>query len=96
MIPPLLEKTHTNFHLMTGNVEQLKAEAKDRWGEKWTIETTQWADGDSRSRALSSFGRQREGGPIRREQMMIAPDEEVTVERLLVYPEEVVERERIE
>lgn len=75
---------------------QLKAEAQDRWGDKWTIETMHWADGDSRSLAFRSFGRQRDGGPIHCEQIMIAPDREVIVERLIMFPEEVLERERIE
>lgn len=38
-------------------IEQLKAEATERWGNKWTIEARYFADGDAQCHAVRSLGR---------------------------------------
>jgi hypothetical protein len=38
---------------LDAKVERLEAEATERWGDKWVIETLRFADGDSRAHAPS-------------------------------------------
>lgn len=77
-------------------VERLREAARERWGDQWTIEQRIWSDGDSRAYAFRSHGRVTDDGPIRRERMMIAPDDEVIVEEVLVEPATIESRGRID
>lgn len=59
-------------------VERLKAEATDRWGERWTISVNRYADGDFNAYALRSRGRN-ENGHLVEDRIYITENDEILV-----------------
>lgn len=75
-------------------VERLKAEATERWGERWTVEIRQYADGDYQALAFHSRG-QNENGHLLRDRLFIDQNGQTAVERATVEHRE-IESEPIE
>ena len=61
-------------------VERLKEEATERWGERWTIEVSRYADGDFNAHAVQHYGRN-DDGHLMQDRIYIAEDGEVIVSR---------------
>jgi hypothetical protein len=68
---------------LEAEVERLKAEASERWGERWVIETLQFADGDTQSHATRSYGRN-EDGNIVEDRLFVNEAGETAVERVTI------------
>jgi hypothetical protein len=66
---------------LDATVERLEAEATERWGDKWVIETLRFADGDSRAHATRSRGRN-EDGHIVEDWLFVSETGETAVERV--------------
>jgi predicted phage gp36 major capsid-like protein len=69
-------------------VERLKQEATDRWGERWTVEIRQYADGDYQALAFSSRG-QDEDGYLVRDRLFMDKSGDTAVERATVGHREI-------
>ena len=67
------------------NFDKLREEARQRWGERWTLETREWADGSRRARAIHSRGRTEDGDRLKRDELTITEEGEVVVERVELY-----------
>ena len=74
-------------------IERLKAEARDRWGERWTVRVNYCADGDASAHAFRSRGRT--SGGLLKEDRLFLTDEGVAVEQVTQKSRE-VESEIIE
>lgn len=72
------------------DLDRLRAEARERWGDRWTIKTTEWADGTTRHRAIRSRGRVEVDGEslIEQDELKFTTDGELVVERVRVEPGE--------
>ena len=75
-------------------IERLKEEAAERWGEQWVVKTSHFADGDSRAHAVSSRG-QNEDGHLVQDHLTILENGETAVERVTMQRNE-VDNETIE
>lgn len=75
-------------------VEQLKSEASERWGDHWTVETKLFADGDANAFAFRSRGRD-EGGNLVHDRLFILQNGEPVVERVTMEKRE-LEAETLE
>jgi hypothetical protein len=62
-------------------IKQLQTEASERWGERWTIEVSHYADGDYNAYAVQYYGRDRDDHLIQ-DRIYIADDGMVFVHRL--------------
>lgn len=62
-------------------VERLKAEASERWGERWVVKTSHFADGDTRAHAIRSRGRNEDGNLVQ-DHLFILENGETAVERV--------------
>jgi hypothetical protein len=66
---------------LDAKVERLEAEATERWGDQWVIETLRFADGDTRAHATRSRGRN-EDGNIVEDRLFVSETGETAVERV--------------
>jgi hypothetical protein len=64
-------------------VEQLKAEATERWGERWVIETLRFADGDTKAHATRSRGRNDDGNIVE-DRLFVNENGDTAVERVTI------------
>lgn len=66
-------------------IERLKAEATERWGDHWTIEARYFADGDAQCHAVRSYGRNEDGHLIQKRLFLLESGDfvvdKVTLER---------------
>ena len=62
-------------------IARLKAEASDRWGDRWTVRVNYYADGDASAHAFQSRGRTSEGH-LQEDCLFVFNDGEVVVERV--------------
>jgi hypothetical protein len=62
-------------------VERLEAEATERWGDQWVIETLRFADGDTRAHATRSRGRNEDGNFVE-DRLFVSETGETAVERV--------------
>ena len=62
-------------------IERLKSEATKRWGERWVVKVSHFADGDTQAHALTSRGRN-EDGHLVQDYLIILDSGEVVVERV--------------
>ena len=69
-------------------VEWLKAEATERWGERWTIEVSRFADGNFNAYAMRSRGRN-EDGYLVQDRLYLTDDDEVLVSRRTLESREI-------
>jgi len=80
---------------MSEDINHLTALARDRWDEAWTIETLQFADGDSQSIAFHSNGvvdtDEYDEPLIERERLMIGADGCVSHDRVWVRQQSIVD-----
>ena len=63
------------------SIERLKAEATERWDERWTIRVQHFADGDANAFAFCSRGRN-EDGDLVHDRLFILDSGETVVERV--------------
>lgn len=75
---------------MVGVLETLKAAARDRWGEKWTIRQDHYADGTSRAYAFRVRGSTEEGYGIQG-RLFVGADGQVYHDRVTLDYEQVVD-----
>ncbi len=75
--------------------ERLRAAARERWGDVWTLVTREWADGDAQTVAYTSRGRGEDGETIVREQLLLDDDGDIVRERVVLRPQRILERERL-
>ncbi len=73
-----------------GVVAALEAEARERWGDDWTIETQRFADGTEQSYAYHQVGHAEEG-VIERERLFPGSDGEAYHDHIVVETEDVIE-----
>jgi hypothetical protein len=66
---------------LDAQIERLKAEATERWGEKWVIKCLLFADGDSQYYAIRSRGRNGDGNLVH-DRLWLSEDGETAVERV--------------
>ena len=66
---------------LDAQIERLKAEATERWGDKWVIETRRFADGDAQCNAIRSHGRNDDENLVQ-DQLFILESGEVVVEQV--------------
>lgn len=66
---------------LTETVTHLKSEARERWGDRWTVEVKHFADGDFHAHAVHSRGRTG-GGNLEEDRLFITDDSTVCVERV--------------
>ena len=69
-------------------VERLKEEATERWGERWTVEIRQYADGDYQALAFSSRDRD-EDGYLVKDRLFMNENGDTAVERATVERREI-------
>jgi len=69
---------------------QLEADARERWGDEWTIETQRFADGTEQSYAYHQRGHAEED-VVERERLFPGADGEVYHDHIVVETESVVE-----
>ena len=62
-------------------ITRLKAEAHDRWGERWTVRVNYYADGDASAHAFRSWRRTSEGH-LQEDRLFVFNEGEVAVERV--------------
>lgn len=62
-------------------IERLKSEATKRWGKRWVVKVSHFADGDTRAHATTSHGRNKDGHLVQ-DHLIILDNEEVVVERV--------------
>lgn len=70
------------------DVERLKAEARERWGDAWTVKTRHFADGDTQAFAVHSRGRTGDG-LLERDRLFVSDEGDVAVERARMERREV-------
>lgn len=79
---------------LESQIDQLKDEATERWGDRWTIEARYFADGDAQCHAVRSFGRNGDGHIVQKRLFLLESGDfvvdKVTLER------EYIEEETIE
>lgn len=75
-------------------VKKLKTAARERWGDKWTVEVKHWADGTHQFYAYHRAGRT-PSGHLREERLMFDGSGTIHHERLLVKKEQVLERAEV-
>ena len=69
-------------------VERLKAEASERWGDRWVVKTSHFADGDTRAHAIRSHGRNDDGNLVK-DHLFILDTGEIAVERVTLQRREI-------
>ena len=69
-------------------IARLKEAARERWGERWTVEVRYFADGDFSANAVRSRG-QTEEGHLKQDVMFITDDGEIVGERIVLERREV-------
>ncbi|EMA41070.1 hypothetical protein [Halococcus hamelinensis] len=67
---------------LENRVAMLEAEARKRWGERWAIHTTRWADGDHQAWAFSTMGLTKDGDHAEHRIYLSENGEEAVVERI--------------
>ena len=72
---------------LDAQIERLKAEATERWGEKWVIKSLQFADGDFQCYAIRSRGRNGDGNLVE-DRLWISEDGDTAVERVTMEQQE--------
>ncbi len=75
-------------------IDQLKDEATERWGDQWTIEARYFADGDAQCHAVRSFGRNEDGYLVQKRLFLLETGEFVVDQ--VVIERQYVEEEMIE
>lgn len=66
---------------LDAQVERLKTEATERWGDHWVIKINQFADGDSQCHAMKSHGRDDDGNLVQ-DRLYLLESGDTTVERV--------------
>ncbi|WP_273837474.1 hypothetical protein [Halococcus sp. PRR34] len=79
---------------LDATVERLKAEATERWGDRWYLDITMWSDDDYQAHAVRSRGQTDDGATIR-QRLFVSDDGETAVDQVVVE-ERCVEMETIE
>lgn len=69
-------------------IERLQSVASERWGDRWTVEVSYFADGDFQATALQSRGRTEEGF-LEHERLFVSDDGTVAAERAVVERREI-------
>lgn len=69
-------------------LERLKDEARDRWGERWVVKVSHFADGDRRAHAIRSRG-QNNSGHLVKDQLFMLENGEMSVQRVTVEHNEI-------
>lgn len=64
------------------DLDQLEAAARERWGERWTIEVRHFADGSTSAHAFRSRGRT-DAGHLEKERLFIGDDGEIRADRVV-------------
>ena len=75
---------------MSSEVERLKAAARERWGERWTVRELHFADGDTHACAYQSQGLDDDGNQILL-RMSFVDDGSIVVSRVVRCMEELEE-----
>lgn len=68
----------------------LEAEARDRWGERWTIQQLHYVDGTTRAHAFRFHGKT-EDDLCEEERLFLGTDGNFYVRHVLVAPESIAE-----
>lgn len=76
-------------------IDKLREAASERWDDRWTIETREWADGSTQSIAFHSHGRVEDGDLLEREVMQYDGDD-LVVWRERIPPQEPVVTELVD
>jgi hypothetical protein len=79
---------------LEAEVEQLRAEATERWDDQWTVRVQHFADGDANAFAFSSHGLD-EDGHLVHDRLFILDSGETVVERVTMERSE-LETETLE
>lgn len=79
---------------LDAHIDRLKAEATERWGERWTVRVQHFADGDANAFAFCSRGRDDDGNLVH-DRLFILENGETVVERVTMESRE-LETETLE
>lgn len=79
---------------LDAQIDRLKAEATERWGDQWVVETLHFADGDTQCYATRSYGHN-DHGHLVEDRLFIGENGKTAVERVTIQREE-IDNEMIE